>query len=396
MSNGTTRLQVLLVEDEPEDLRQYERDFPSVFSSCEVEADIHPCVSFDDAFERTSNPLYRYDLIISDTYKGSIQNRDAQVMQMVNDYRGTRFCPLVVYSSGVKPTELDETAFVIWADKGKSGDIERAIIQILNTNIPQLARKLHDDLERSAGSYLWEFLEKRWDQLQNTNLQTPEILERLIRRRASVQLDRLNPNCDQAEEVQYATSADFYIIPPISSNYRLGHILQHKTDKSLYVLLTPHCHLIVQKNQSIPRAEHFLVVSVFPFNEIIKKLYTRETQNKTPEYTPPWTGKRKKIPNKLRRLIKSPPDFDFSIDGRYWFLPGFVDIPDSYCDFMQVKSISFETVASDYVPLAVLDAPFAEALQRCFTIFYASVGLPNLDPTHYMHLTKDEASANGQ
>ena len=63
---------------------------------------------------------------------------------------------------------------------------------------------------------------------------------------------------------------------------------------------------------------------------------------------------------------------------------------------MQVQSISFETVASDYVPLAVLDAPFAEALQRCFTLFYAPVGLPNLDPTHYMYLTQEEASADGQ
>ena len=158
MSNGTTRLQVLLVEDELDDLKQYERDFPNVFSAYHVEADIHPCSNFDEAFALMSNPLYRYDLIISDTYRGPTQNRDAQVMRMVKDYRGTRLCPLVVYSSGVKPPDLQETAFVVWADKGRRGDIERAINQLLGTNIPQIARKLHNDLERSADRIFGIFL----------------------------------------------------------------------------------------------------------------------------------------------------------------------------------------------------------------------------------------------
>ena len=64
MNNLSAKLQVLLVEDHQEDLSQYLRDFPSVFSSCHVEADIHPCLNFDDAFEWISNPLYQYDLII--------------------------------------------------------------------------------------------------------------------------------------------------------------------------------------------------------------------------------------------------------------------------------------------------------------------------------------------
>jgi hypothetical protein len=394
MSNGTTRLQVLLVEDESDDLRQYERDFPNVFSSCQVEADIHPCDNFDEAFKRMSNPLYRYDLIISDTYKGEIKHRDAQVMGMVKKYRGTRFCPLVVYSSGVKPPELDETAFIVWADKSKPGDIERAINQLLNTNIPQLARKLHDELERSAGSYLWGFLEKNWDQLQDTKLQTPEILERLIRRRASVQLGRLNPNSDLAEEVQHITSADFYIMPPISSNYRLGHILQHKKDNSLHVLLTPHCHLEIQEDQSTPRADYVLIVPAFHFDEIIRHAYTKQSGEELPRSQFQWGTNRDKVSEKLRRHIQSPSEFS-SPKGRYWFLPGFMDIPNSYCDFMRVRSIPFKEV-TDYVPLAVLDTPFAEALQSCFTSFYSSVGIPNLNPLHFMHLTQVRVRTDDQ
>ncbi len=62
---------MLLVEYEPDDLRQYERDFPSVVASRGIEAVIHSCRDFEDAYARTSSPLYRYDFIVSDTYRGS-------------------------------------------------------------------------------------------------------------------------------------------------------------------------------------------------------------------------------------------------------------------------------------------------------------------------------------
>lgn len=393
MSNGTTRLQVLLVEDEPDDLKQYIRDLPKVFIEHKVEADIHPCVSFEEAFARTSNPLHRYDLIISDTYRGPTKNRDAQVIRMVDSYRGTRFCPLVVYSSSVKPVDLKETAFIVWADKGRSGDIERAIKQLLDTNIPQLARKLHDELESTAASYLWKFLDENWATIQETGMSKAEILERLIRRRASIQLDRLHPGYDAIQEISNVTAADYYIIPPISAHYRLGHVLQHKGNRQIYILLTPHCHLEVQKGQKRPRADHVLVVPAFSFKDVMQKAYTKKLEDGTLQFQSPWGTNTNKIPEKLRRHIQSPPDIG-SPEGRHWFLPGFMNIPDSYCDFMQVQSIPFDSIVSDFIPLAVIDTPFAEALQSCFTSFYSSVGLPNLNPLHFMHLTKGETSTN--
>ncbi len=84
--------------------------------------------------------------------------------------------------------ELTETAFVVWADKSTSNDIERAICQLLDTNIPQLARKLHDELERVAGSYLWGFLEEKWEQLNTPSSLDIAVLERMIRHRAAIQI----------------------------------------------------------------------------------------------------------------------------------------------------------------------------------------------------------------
>src|SRR6266852_8940856 len=153
-------LQVLVVEDDQNDLKQFMGTFPQVFEKVGAPVTLHGCASFDEAKRLTADPLRRYDLIISDTYSGPTKNADAKVLTLVKAYRNTKFCPLVVYSSGVKPTALGESPFVIWADKGKAGDIERAISSILKTGIPQIASKLHHELEDSAASFLWPFLEK--------------------------------------------------------------------------------------------------------------------------------------------------------------------------------------------------------------------------------------------
>lgn len=367
MSNGTIRLQVLLVEDEPEDLRQYERDFGSIFSSYQVEADIHPCSNFDEAFDLTSNPLYRYDLIVSDTYKGPTQNRDAQVMIMVDHYRGTRFCPLVVYSSGVKPDELTETAFIVWADKGKSGDIERAISQLLATNIPQLARKLHDELERVAGSYLWSFLEEKWAQLNADSSMADEVIERMVRRRAAIQIGD-TPSDSGTSGLLERHAPEYYVYPAFEqTHFNLGDVLRAKRNRTDWrVILTPHCHLLQQPSQNEPRADHMLLVKAIKAELVLgEKLDNAKTQN---------VGNKNK---KLKGWSKSPAQTDRKPEGRHWYLPGFLDIPHSFCDFLQIESVPYKNVTTDFERIATLTQPYAEALQSCFTGFYASVGIPD-------------------
>lgn len=58
-----------------------------------------------------------------------------------------------------------------------------------------------------------------------------------------------------------------------------------------------------------------------------------------------------------------------------------------YCDLLQVESIPFLDAAAMYERVAVLDTPFSEALQSCFTRFYSNVGVPNLNIEGVVHLT---------
>ena len=67
-------------------------------------------------------------------------------------------------------------------------------------------------------------------------------------------------------------------------------------------------------------------------------------------------------------------------EGRYWYLPHFLEIPHLYCDFLQVESIPYRQMEEEYEELAVLSPPFAESLQACYGAFHGSVGIPNVMP----------------
>jgi hypothetical protein len=78
-------------------------------------------------------------------------------------------------------------------------------------------------------------------------------------------------------------------------------------------------------------------------------------------------------------------------EGRYWFLPAFLEMEDLYCDLLQVESITMEDLARRFTRFAVLDTPFAEALQSCFVRLYSAVGLPSLEVSRYGHLDPSSA-----
>jgi len=361
-------MSVLLVEDDPDALVQLVRDLPAVFSSHSIEAEIDPCGSFDDAFARTSNPLYRYDMVVSDTYKDPRRDLNAAVLQIVRCYRGVRFCPLVIYSSAVKPPDLQEGAFLVWADKGKSGDIERAMKKLLDTHVPQLARQLHEELEKSTGSYLWDFLEEKWDQLNSPALLEPSVLERMVRGRAAIQIGHIDPASGTAGLAK-RHAPEYYVYPAfVQAHFSLGDILRSKEDNTDWrVILTPHCHLHKQPDQEKPRADHVLLAKAVKAEVVLGDGLDSAKANEGP--------KQKKI---LGRWAQSPARTERPPEGRHWYLPGFLDIPHSFCDFLQVESVSYEKVVTDFERVATLMPPYAEALQSCFVGFYASVGIPNL------------------
>lgn len=255
-------LNILLVEDDAGDMKSYRRDFPAVFQASDIQAKIHPAKTFSMAHRLIGQSHVRFDLVLSDTFRGDRRNRDAAVIEMVRKYREGRFCPLIVFSASAKPDNLQIGAFVKWADKSVHGDIESAIKKMLATGIPQLARRLHDELDQTAGGFLWQFLEANWDKLWPNGNPDAAVLERLVRRRAALQLSEIGGNAGSSQPVTSIAGLEYYTYPPLHrGGFKLGHIVKNNAlAADIRVVITPHCHLTIQQDQTEPRAKHVLTV----------------------------------------------------------------------------------------------------------------------------------------
>ncbi len=359
------KLQVLLVEDYKEDMEQFTRDLPSTFESQGYEVNIDPKDTFESGLRAANDPLTRYDLVISDTYRGAHKDLDAAVLDMINKYRQGKFCPLIVMSSGVCPENFQESPFVKWADKGNASDLENQIQAMLQTGIPQTARKLHDELDSVAGNFLWGFIDKNWGALSASVQTDKDLIERIIRRRAAITLNDLILPKYEALNSRYGF--EYYYYPALEHDYfSLGDILIDKESaKNFKVILTPHCHLFLQNNRSEPKAEHILTVKTEPIADVLGDEINKAKQKQN---------------QKLGEWARSPAQTRKTPAGRHWYLPKFLDIPHLYCDFLQVESLSFDSIKKDYRRVATLVPPYAEALQACFTSFYGSVGIPAIEP----------------
>lgn len=362
-------LNVLLVEDSEEDLKQIQRLLPGVLAKYGLTASIDPRNDFDEGYKAIKNPHARYDLIVSDTYRGATGKGDAAVLETIEEYKKGKFCPIVVYSSGIKPDSIVPSAFINWADKGTSGDIERAIGEVLDLGIPQMAKSLHDELDKAAGSYLWGFLEREWNDLSSGT--SKEQLERIIRRRAALAISDLMPGSDKYIQVPNRYGLEYYIYPSLDQGYySLGDIVRNKANKNdIRVILTPHCHLFKQPNAEKPRADYVLTAKTLPVADVLgEKLATAKTLEQS------------KQTKKLEVWARSPAKTEMPPDGRHWYLPKFLKIPHLFVDFLQIESVEYGVLESDFDRMATLAPPYSEALQTCFSGFYASVGIPVIDP----------------
>jgi CheY-like chemotaxis protein len=365
-----TVLNVLLVDDDPESLRLLGESLPEVIEEATIRWE--RCGEFDDALQRITER--RFDVVVSDIYRDrtspakDLATGDAQGVGVLREIRDRRFCPVLLFTDGTFPTEPPEGPFLKYADKSPgNAQILEKLRELIRTGIPELAHRLHDELDSTSGSYLWEFLDTNWPALQAGGLTELDVLDRLVHRRASVQLGRLEDSELGPVERPHVEGAEFYLHPRIAAELRLGQILEREGEYR--VVLTPHCHLVVQPGQTEPRADYVLTArTVTP-----SVLFGRH---------PLKGGSEAERRENLRRRIESPAGFGQPA-GRYWILPGFLAMPNLYVDLLQLESLPVQTAVEEWKSFAVLDVPFAEAFQSCFVRFYSAVGLPTLNPERF-------------
>lgn len=367
MSDKQVNLNVLLIEDDQENLDLLLEDLPKEISGHRIQW--NPCNNFDQAIIKMD--FSHYDLVATDVYMDSESpgkksgHGKAAALQIINKIREKRFCPIIAFSSGSKPANFPDGPFVAFADKSApdNKDIIEKIEYLIGTGIPAISRILHDELDHLAGSYLWEHLESSWDKLQDSGLNDINRLERIIRRRASIQLTRINPDCGPLFELSALEGAEIYIYPPVTGDqYRLGEIVSCKETSEFCIVLTPHCQLTIQPGKEKCRAEFVLMAETVNAKKLLSGLK--------------WPKKESKLSAELSRRISFPAIGLEGGEGRFCFLPHFLEMPDLYVDLQRVFSLPYKDLVGNYEKFAVLDTPFAEALQACLSRYYATVGLP--------------------
>lgn len=384
--NPRTGLSILLVEDDAETLEQFREGLPR-----EVEGELVNwtfCGRFDDALQLVA--LGRFDLIATDIYrdregvaKENLTDRDQEARAILEELRGRRFTPVVVFSDSALPPGIDVGPFVVFADKtAGNAPLLAAIGTLIKSGVPAATRNLHAAIDTIGGEYLWGFLKDRWTDLRSSALDDPAEIERIMRRRIATAFGRTDPG-NEATERSEVDALDFYIYPRISTReLRLGDVAVRRSDGRVAVVLTPHCHLAIQGGSESPRVDTALITWSRPASEL---LLPSEVKARGAKRDP-----------EIRRKLQSPADLG-TPNGRYWFLPPFLDIPAGYCDLIDIGTVAINDLTNPelFGLVGTLDAPFAEALQSCFLRLYAAVGLPTLRLDPLRGLFPEEAVDQG-
>jgi len=375
--SGPEALSILLVDDDEEITAQLqEADALKDIGGKKVRWTFYN--KFDEAIEHIRHQ--RFDIVISDIYQDregvrkTIASGDIKAKEIVELIRKTRFTPIVIISDGQLPEDLVAEPLIAYADKAKPSFpdlLKRKVEDLLATGVPEIASKLHDDIDRFTADFIWGYLLKSGDN-EPSNLPVTDELEQIIRKRAALHLGIGGSTPPRA----HATAADYYILPPIFEALRLGSLLRTVEDKSVHLVLNPHCHLASQSPGGKPRADKVLLAKCSHAIDTTHTLRWKAGSDNSENL------------DRLRRVVGVPSARTGSPDGRNFFLPAILDIPDLLCDLMDLETIEFEDWHKKFEKVADLDSPYCEALQACFTQFYSGVGVNNLQPTQFGHLMK--------
>lgn len=303
------------------------------------------------------------DLVVSDIYSDEMQATKKGV-EIADLIQSEKFIPVILISGGSRPEQLVETIFKKFVEKPKPLQLERALKSILDTHIIQTKVQIFSEIEQDACGFLWGFLDKEWASIESTPLKDKEMMYRFLQRRITQFLGRRLHGSSATEEMT-VRAPDYYIYPPITGeSYSLGQILQHNETKKFFIILTPHCQLVVHEGRT-PKSDNILVSKLVDASEICEK-NTIKIQN-------------------MKRWFQHPTQ-EGKPRGRFFFLPRFLDMQDLFADLNSLISISFDDIKINFIKKSMLDSPYAEALQSQFLRLYSTVGIPDLNEEDYSHL----------
>lgn len=305
-----------------------------------------------------------YDVAVLDLFRGKPDeaNADRPGEEVLDQIKKSCFIPVIFFTGLVKPIEHLKSDIVRVVRKGDSLDALKTEIQsVFESNLPLIRKKLNIYIRESLRSYFWDFVHPNWKMLKG--IKDDVSLGYLIVRRLATSLSKekiVNLLGDPKISADKVHPMEFYVYPPIITEYEAGDILEK--DKSFYVMLTPSCDFVLRDGKR--KAENALLACCIPLKEAeeYKKYIENNTNNK----------------DRLTRLIEN------RRGDRYFFLPKAPFIDNSVLDFQKVRLVAFDDL-SKFKKIAGLDDPYAQSMSASFMRYYNRIGSPDIDADHILN-----------
>ena len=337
----TATLQLVLVEDDGDQIEQYEAVLDDYVERLDRRICMGVCQTVEEAHENVDSTV---DAVIVD-----LTLRDGRDGAEVIDELPDHFRVPVVILTG-RPGNADEHPPVVRVfTKGKHGfdevlDYLWGIYQTGLTRIMGGRGLLEEQLDRVFEANLLPLLDQWIDYGAADAKRTEHALLRFALGHLVASLEGDETPC-YPEEV--------YLAPPLEDALTTGTVVRGKEDRARYVVMTPACDLVVRDRKS--KAKSVVLVEIVSEGDVFGSL----------------TGNSRDRRRRQERLRGN------SEDHCYHWLPMSRHVDGGFVDFRRLHTISMEVLNGDFErPHVQISPSFIKDIVSRFATFYARQGQP--------------------
>lgn len=365
-------LRLLIVEDDTANLESLQTNLTLRLKG---QVEIIPESDFDRAVKRLHNE--RFDLVILDVRREDNEQGEEAGRLCFEAIQKARFIP-VIFHTGLPESvrDLESPVVQIVGKSGPPADLTSAVTNLIDSGLPRLIRGLTAQTERVQRDYLWGEGSKFWNEHGKQDLET---FAHLLTRRLAISFESAGVtellahlhDAGGQPETKAETGLDayinplrIYIYPPLKgTSPRMGDLFAQNTDGSrqYYLMLTPSCDFVEGGTRHANTKEPILAKCTL-FKETTEYREFVDSPSKS----------------KLEKLEKLLSNNRSSQRERYYFLPGFFEVPELVVDLANLTTVTAEKFAT-FERIASLDAPFAAAIITGFLRYFGRFGTSVLD-----------------
>lgn len=361
-------LKILYIEDDKEN----REDLKEVLDGISID-DMKISIDCLESFDTESHQFNQYHIVILDLFEGVAgSNGKESGREVLKRIREKLFVPVIFFSGNTKSILHLRSQVIGIATKGDGGfnELKSEITRLSAHNLPFLKENVHDYIEKEFQKYFWEVIQEQNDKFKPEDEDFS--LGYMLLRNFGNSLSKDNI-CkilgDRLIKESKVHPMEFYIYPTdTTQEYENGEIIKGKDDNdSMYIILTPSCDMIERYKNGVPvgrKAKKIL-------------LATARLLTDTEEWSDYSRNKNKENINKLSKLIQASND-------RYFFLPGTPFIENRIVDFQNKIMVNYDSLKTDFIRIATLDSPFAQAMSTSFIRYYNRIGFPDIDSEYVL------------